>query len=115
MANEPSEFSEKQVVDEIIQPLDWETLNSFVDSSVEVGHFNRHSESKLKIYAIITTYFMNNEFQHRICNFYLLTGLSKFILKSHSFSLLTKTYSLSYFDSQKTFVVCMYYGFLDDF
>ena len=53
---EPSEVSEKQVVEEIIQPLDWEMLNSFVDSSVEVGHFNRHSESKLKIYAVITTY-----------------------------------------------------------
>merc|ERR1712203_511245 len=41
MADKPSEVSEKQVVEEIIQPLDWETLNSFVDSSVEVGHFNR--------------------------------------------------------------------------
>ena len=57
MADEPSEFSGKQVVEEIIQPLDWETLNSFDDSSVEVGHFNRHSESKLKIYAMITTCF----------------------------------------------------------
>ena len=54
---EPSEVSEKQVVEEIIQTLDWETLNSFDDSSVEVGHFNRHSESKLKIYAMITTCF----------------------------------------------------------
>jgi hypothetical protein len=54
---EPSEVSEKQVIEEIIQPLDWETLNSFVDSSVEVGHFNRHSESKLKIYDMITTCF----------------------------------------------------------
>ena len=52
-----AEFSEKQVEEEIIQPLDWETLNSFVDSSVEVGHFNRHSESKLKIFAMITTCF----------------------------------------------------------
>ena len=59
MADEPSEFSGKQVAEEIIQPLDWETLNSFVDSSVEVGHFNRHSDPKLKIYAMIT----NNEFQ----------------------------------------------------
>ena len=62
-----AEFSEKQVEEEIIQPLDWETLNSFVDSSVEVGHFNRHSESKLKIYAMFA-----------LCTFYILTGFNKF-------------------------------------